>query len=105
VSNICARGQYLVAFSYELPEKKILATFLEATYIGQSATFTRDHAYQIEVVQHLGRKLTVIATRGYAHKRVMSSSVTYPDLAAFLKNWQITKVIQPNYTDGRGPTP
>lgn len=82
-----------------------MATFLEATYIGQNGTFTQEHAYQIEVVQHLGRKLTVIATRGYAHKRIMSSSVTYPDLAAFLSNWQIKKVIDANYTDGRGPTP
>lgn len=82
-----------------------MATFLEATYIGQSATFTQGHAYQIEVVQHFGRKLTVIATRGYAHKRVMSSSVIYPNLAVFLRNWQITNVIEPNYTDGRGPTP
>lgn len=71
----------------------IVTTYVEATYLGdEGIDFHTNQTYQLRIVQHWTKKMTVTATHGYEFKPIEGMQRTYGNLKDLLIEWHILRV-------------
>ncbi len=66
---------------------------VEATFLGSSSIFSRDHSYQLEIHQRWNGRFIVRATHGYDYKPLNGTALAYVHLGNLLQDWQILRVV------------
>lgn len=82
-----------------------MTTYIEATFLAKNdPQFHFGHGYQLQVRQHWGGKLSIVATQGYNFKEITDTARKYPGLGAFLQEWQTIRVVEPEAIRTGAPT-
>lgn len=70
-----------------------MTTYVEATFLGDDgAEFHTNQTYQLRIVQHWTKRITVTATHGYEFKPIQDMQRTYSSLKGMLLEWRILRV-------------
>ena len=71
-----------------------MTIYIEARYTGSEASgYNQGSAYQLQMDQYRAGKVTITATHGYMCKPIAGTQYTYANLAAFLREWQILRIV------------